>query len=115
MTLLESTQNAIDFTRRLKAALSLDDLELGQEILVLRGEAMAAFDQAHHAAQEKEKENCREIIQALVEADEELREITTDELTEIARDFRENMVSNLPGPKRAYFNNPAQACIDRKA
>jgi len=115
MTLLKCTQNALDITRRLQSALALDDLDLGQEILELRGQAMQAFEQCHRSASPEERASCREEIKALVQADRELREKTTTDLAAIARDFREKMVSNLQNTTQNYCSGPTQACIDRKA
>jgi hypothetical protein len=115
MNLYQTTRVALDFTRRLQAALNLDDLELCQEILVLRGQAMKAFEICHRAAGPAEKAEAREAIQDLIQADEELQEQTGAGLAATARDFRENMVSSQQAQRCGYQNGPTQACIDRKA
>ncbi len=114
MTLLKSTQTALDFTRRLQSALTLDDLDLSREILELRAQAMQAFERCHRSATPEERANCRDEIRALVQADRELQEKTSTDLAAIARDFREKMVSNLQNPAQSYCSGPTQACIDRK-
>ena len=115
MNLQESTQKAMDFTRRLEAALALNDLDLCREILELRGGAMAAFELSHRQAGPGEAHACREQIRELVEADRKLQEKVGSILAETARDFRTNLVSTPAKPVQGYQNGPAQACIDRKA
>lgn len=115
MNLLEYTKSAIDFTARLRAALALDELEMGQEILELRGQALQAFENSHRSANPEEIARCQDAIDQLAQADRELQEICSKELGNIARDFRENTVSNFQGPNQIYQDTQMAACIDRKA
>ena len=115
MTLLDSTRKALDFTRRLEAALALNDLDMCQEILELRGAAMAAFEQAHRRADVSERNACAGEIRALAQADGELQAKMAVALDLTARSFRENMTSGHGNATARYQNGPAQACIDRKA
>lgn len=115
MSLLESTRKALDFTLRLDAALTLDDMDLCGEILALRGEAMVEFERAHRAAPRAEIEACRPEITSLAEADLLVRQKSEKGLAAVAREFRQNMVSNRQSATNVYAGASRQACIDRKA
>ena len=102
MNLLESTKVALDFTTRLKAALALGELEMCQEILDLRGQAMQSFEKSHRRASSQEIMDCRDEIAALAEADLELQNNSAQGLEATARDFREKTVSNVQGNHQLY-------------
>lgn len=115
MNLLESTRQALDFTLRLDAALTLGDLDLCREILELRGQAMDGFEAAHRAATDAEVQACRADIADLAQADGLVRQKTAAGLESVAREFRQNMVSNRQSAVGSYDGGGRQACIDRKA
>jgi len=115
MNLSQITQLALDYTRRLEAALNLDDLDLCREILEVRGQAMATFETIHRQASSQERDACRSDIGELVAADRMVQEKSAVGLESIARDFRKNMASNQATAQNSYMAEPAQACVDRKA
>lgn len=115
MNLAQTTQNALDYTRRLEAALNLEDYKLSEEILEIRGQAMEAFEMAHLQASSQEKKACHQEILDLARADQKLQEMTAASLDTIAGEFRKSMSSNQAGAQNSYGANPANSCVDRKA
>lgn len=115
MTLMDCTITALDFTRRLQSAVNLDDMDLCQEILELRGQAMLAFEAAHRASGALEKARCQDQITALIEADRKLQADMASELEAIAVDFRKHMVTSHLNQHSGYQELTSQACVDRKA
>ncbi len=116
MTLQNCTLSALDYTRRLEAALKVGDIDLCQEILDLRGQAMKAFELSHLSASDFERKACGEDIRILQEADRDLRSISASNLDDVTQDFRKNLVTSQHGSaNKAYSSGHGQACVDRKA
>ncbi len=115
MNLEKSILNAIDLTGRLEAALKMDDMELCQDVLNLRGEAMAAFETWHRASSPAEKANCTDLIKELVLADRKVQAHFQTALETSAGDFRKSLTSVSTVSSGAYQTNPNPACVDRKA
>ncbi len=115
MNLEQSILNALDFTRRLQAALKLGDMELCAEILALRGEAMALFEHLHRHASEQDRQVVQPLVQELAQADRQLQEESSAQLTATASEFRSNLNSGPARSNQTYSTGPTQACVDIKA
>lgn len=115
MNLEQTIIAALDYTRRLQAALKLGNLEMCSEILQLRGEAMQHFEAAHRAAPPAEQERHAGLVAQLAEADRQLQEDTRVQLGSVAEEFRANLNSGPARSNRSYQTGPTQACVDFKA
>jgi hypothetical protein len=115
MNLEKSILNAIDLSRRLEAALKVDDMDLCGDLLEIRGEAMAAFETIHRASSAAQKEHCHILIEELVSADRSLQDRYEKALEASAGEFRQSLTSGSGIPVGAYNSTPAPACVDRKA
>ena len=115
MNLEQSTQQALDFTRRLEAALHLGDLDLCAEILQMRGAVMEHFTRLHRSAPDREKAAVADLVKELAEADTRLQQETTRQLGATAAEFRANLNSGPARTTPRYGSGPTQACVDIKA
>jgi len=115
MNLEKSISDAIDLTRRLEAALEVDDMELCQDVLEIRGGAMATFESWHRTSSPDQIAQCRHLIKELVEADNNLQSQFKAAMEASAGDLRQLMSSGAAAPTGAYNTSTTQACVDRKA
>ena len=114
MKLMEKTSQARHLTRQLNRALDGQDLEMWLELLDQRERAMAAFDAAHQAALDPEREACRDEIAALQGEDRQLQLRSENLLEQLAGEFREQLGSSSFGGNRKERDSQL-ACLDRKA
>ncbi len=115
MNLQQSLENAIDFTRRLQAALEIEDLEISQDLLVLRGEAMQVFEQQHRAADEATRRAAAPLLEELKEVDANLQRRQQEVLEENASLLRDSVINTAPAPRQAYNTTEPPSCVDRRA
>lgn len=115
MKLETAILNAIDLSGRLEAALKVDNLDLCKEILVLRGDAMAAFEHFHKASTPAERKQNHSLILQLVSVDRSLQSQYQAGLETSAVEFRQSLKSGGSVPAGAYNTTASPACVDRKA
>ena len=107
--------DAIDLTGRLDAALEVDDMKLCQDILEIRGFAMANFESWHRTSSQDELEKCQDLIRELAVADNNLQARFKEGLESSAVDLRNLVTSGARAPSSAYTTHNISACVDRKA
>ena len=115
MNLHTATDNALDLTRRLQAALHLDNMDLCTDLMDLRNQAMETFAAIHHGAGEAELAACDSLIDELIVADRDLQEQAQQNLLDAAGEFRTALSNAGKATSGAYRNEPDQVCIDRRA
>ena len=113
MDLSTATIEALARTAALHAALGDGRLADCPDLLEQRGVAMQAFQAAHEAAAETERDACRSQITALATADKALQAVASRALG-AAGDVMRARMGGHPHRQRAY-DTGTQACIDRKA
>jgi len=115
MNLEKSILNAIDLSRRMEAALKVDDMILCNDLLEIRAVAMADFESSHRSSTEDEKSACSHLIKELVAADRSLQTQYKAALSVSGTDFRNSIGSAAGNPSGAYNTSNTAACVDRKA
>ena len=114
MQLKESIDEARSLTRQLWDALDTQDLEQWLELLDVRGLTMEQFEEAHRAAFEAERQQCRTELAEFQCEDQELRLKSENVLELLAGEFRELRGQHLPAGNE-IDRDRYQACLDRKA
>jgi len=112
--LRERCRTARELTERMAEALAAGDQSRAEALLGERGEAMAAFEAAHRAADSPAAEACRDDVTALAAADRSLREAASRVLDATAGEFRATLGA-APAQRGSYDRLPSQACVDRQA
>jgi hypothetical protein len=115
MDLEQSIHAAHDLTLRLQAALKLDDPDLCTEILALRQQAMALFEEYHRCASPEEQGRVAPQVRELQKADQALQNAAFAGLDSVAQEFRANLNSGPARSNAHYQTGPSQACVDIKA
>ncbi|MCP4293688.1 MAG: hypothetical protein GY780_17815 [bacterium] len=115
MNLNQAIQSALDQTGRLEAALSLGELELCKDLLVLRGETMMVFQQMHQISTQEEKLQCQDLLIELKKSDQVLMTNFNAQLENSAVELRKANTSGSGTPVGSYKNQAAPSCVDRKA
>ncbi len=115
MNLEKSILNAIDLSRRMEAALKVDDMILCSDLLEIRAVAMADFESSHRSSSADEKGACSDLIKELIAADGSLQTQYKAALNTSGADFRQSLGSAAGSPAGAYNTNNTAACVDRKA
>lgn len=115
MDLTKSLLQTIDLTQRLEKALGLGHLDLCQDLLDLRGEAMAAFERCHSQSSPSERRKCQDLLEDLKAADGRLQQHYRTALDSTAKEFRESLTSGGGVPSGGYAPSAGPACLDRKA
>ena len=93
----------------------MDNMELCQDLLELRGTAMATFEACHSKSSPDQIAQCRVLIKELVEADRTLQDNFKKARDVSADDLRQLVTSGASAPTSAYNTNSSPACVDRKA
>ena len=114
MTLAQTIAEARVRTRNLREALLAGDLVAAGDLLAERAAAMAAFKEAHEAAGASITTACRPDMVALQLEDRALQELAAEALARADQDCRHDLGAN-PAGQSAYRDEPALACVDRRA
>lgn len=114
MKLAAAIQKALESTRRVSVTLDAGRLDRCLVLLQARAAVMAAFESAHRAASQTERNACRETLEELLARDVELQRRTTLELDEVASAFRDSLAT-VAHPVPPGARGPQNGCLDRKA
>ncbi len=115
MNLEQSILSAVDLTKRLEMALNVGELELCQDLMEIRGEAMMVFEATHRGSSSKEVGQCGALLEELKAADAELQKKYQASLKTVAEEFRQGLKSGAGSAGGTYSSQTIPACIDRKA
>jgi hypothetical protein len=114
MNLAEAIQKALESTRSVAASLDAGRLDRCLVLLQARAAVMAAFETAHRAAPQAERNACRDALEELLAGDVELQRRTSLALDEVASAFRESLTM-VSRPAGSGTDGTQTGCLDRKA
>lgn len=115
MNLEKNTLSALDITRRLQAALEMGDLDICQDLLDLRGEALEVFEASHRASSPEMREAILPLIRELQHEDSGLRLRLSEILQEDGQRLRASLGSASGPGRQAYNTTEPPSCLDRRA
>ncbi|MDX2475238.1 MAG: hypothetical protein QNL91_16195 [Candidatus Krumholzibacteria bacterium] len=114
MNLKNATESALALTGRLQEALNESNWDQFAIVLDEREAAMVAFQKAHQAASDSDREHWGGLINTLQQQDTRLQAEASVALTEAGDQMRASVGATLHY-NGSYGQEPDLACIDRKA
>lgn len=95
---------------------ALEAGETGKALSLMseRAQAMTFLEDAHRAADSADVEACRQLLVNMQQEDRELQELAADSLQEVDQACRSDL-GGAPTGQSSYRDEPALACLDRRA